>query len=262
MEKALAGDTILPCFRLAIHLLEGQNMHRPTCGRPYPRGACPQACPVRQGANAEFEKSDGRDTTRCQVRQITRKHRRCGMQARTIRLLRMFLVVGLWTLWLAAAATAAVPTVPGMSYYSVSYADFVPYDSSVVKRVFTDLGAYTNGGNLNAKTDLPHGAYVYDVTVWGGAGGQVHLRRANHGAPYWDTLASLTLPAGTGIVSTTFVLATPFRVDTGQASYHLQIFAISSATAILSVRIGYRLDAGDFYYVPASTGGGAVIYLD
>ena len=124
------------------------------------------------------------------------------------------------------------------------------------------MGAYTNGGNLNAKTDLPHGAYVYDVTVWGGAGGQVHLRRANHGAPYWDTLASLNLPAGAGLVSTTFVLSPPLLIDTGQASYHLQILALSSATAILSVRIGYRLDAGDFYYVPASTGGGAVIYLD
>ena len=184
------------------------------------------------------------------------------MQVRTIRFLWMFLVAGLWTLWLAAAATAAVPTVPGMSYYSVSYADLVPADSYAFKRVSTVLGAYTDGGYLNVKTDLPHGAYVYDVTVWGGAGGQVLLRRANHGVSYWDTLATLILPAGAGIVSTTFVLPTPFRVDTDQASYHLQIFAISSAKAILSVRIGYRLDAGDFYYVPASTGGGAVIYLD
>ena len=184
------------------------------------------------------------------------------MQKRTIRFLWMFLVAGLWTLWLAAAATAAVPTVSGMSYYSVSYADFVPYDSSVVKRVFTELGAYTNGGNLNAKTDLPHGAYVYDVTIWGGAGGQVKFLRANHGAPDWVILANLTLPAGTGLVSTTFALSPPLRIDTGQASYHLQILSTTAATAILSVRIGYRLDAGDFYYVPASTGGGAVIYLD
>lgn len=183
------------------------------------------------------------------------------MQARTIRFLWMFLVAGLWTLWLAAAATAAVSTVPGMSYYSVSYADFVPYDSSVEKKV-SDLGAYTVAGRLNAKTDLPHGAFVYDLTVWGGAGGQVLLQRVNHGDDSWILLAAPVLPAGTSIVSTTFVLTTPFRVDTGQASYHLQILPKSASAGILSVRIGYRLDAGDFYYVPASTAEGAVIYLE
>jgi len=183
------------------------------------------------------------------------------MQARTIRFLRMFLVAGLWTLWLATTATSAVPTVPGMSYYSVSYADFVPYDSSVEKKV-TDLGAYTIAGRLIAKTDLPHGAFVYDLTVWGGAGGQVVLQRVNHGDDSWLPLAAPILPAGTGIVSTTFILPTPFRVDTGQASYHLQIFPTNASSGIFSVRIGYRLDAGDFYYVPARTGGGAVIYLD
>ena len=199
------------------------------------QGTAPQACRVRQGAYAGFEKSNGKDITRCQVHQTTRKHKRCGMQTRTIRLLRMFLVVGLWTLWLAAAATAAVPTVPGMSYDSVSYADFIPYDSSVVKNVSWGLGAYATGGLLSAKTDLPHGAFVYDLTVWGGAGGLVSLRRANHDSWVSNPVATVALPAGTGLVSKTYALPTPSRIDTGQASYHLQIVSTTAATAILSV---------------------------
>lgn len=166
----------------------------------------------------------------------------------------------------AEVTAQAVPTVSGISYYSVSYADFFPYEDGVAKQVLSGLGAYTTAGNttagtLVAKTDLPHGAFIYDVTVWGGAGGRVMLRRANNGVYIWETLADVTLPAGTGIVSTTFVLPSPVQVDTGQASYHLQILSYSSATAILGARIGYRMDAGSFYYIPAKTGEGSVIYL-
>jgi hypothetical protein len=210
------------------------------------------------------------------------------MHSQKISFVKVFLLAGTLSLWLSLVATAGtgdpnqevtaqpmgaltthaevtvqtLPTVAGMMYYSVSYADFVPYSDSTAKQVSPGAGAYATGGSLVAKIDLPHGSFVYDVTVWGGAGGWVNLRRANQGVYTWDTLADIALPAGTGIISTTFVLPSPVRVDTGQASYHLQIFSTTSATAILSARIGYRMDTGAFYSIQSKTGEGTVIYLD
>lgn len=154
-----------------------------------------------------------------------------------------------------------VATVPGVSYYSVNYADFFPYAETSTKYVSAGAGTYSTGGSMIASTDLPHGASIYDMTVWGGAGGQVVLRRANLGVYSWDTLGDVVLPAGTGIVSATVLLPSPVLVDRGQASYHLQSFSSSAATAILDVRIGYLKGTGNFYVIPNQEDGGAVIHL-
>jgi hypothetical protein len=141
---------------------------------------------------------------------------------------------------------ASVATVPGLTYYGVNYADFFPYANTTTKVVSPGTGTYGTGGSLIASSDLPHGSFIYDMTVWGGAGGHVSLRRANAGTYSWDTLADVVLPAGSGIVTGTErakagtpPLPTLIRVDRSQASYHLQAFSASAATAILDVRVGY-----------------------
>ncbi|HBI15889.1 MAG TPA: hypothetical protein DDY20_10320 [Desulfobulbaceae bacterium] len=155
----------------------------------------------------------------------------------------------------------AVATVPGVTYYSVNYADFFPYSGTATKFVIPGSGTYSDGGSLIASTDLPHGSSIYDMTVWGGAGGYVVLRRANLGVYSWDTVAEVVLPDGAGIVSATVLLPSPILVDRGQASYHLQIFSTSAAKTILDVRIGYLKGTGTFNVIPNQEGGGAVIHL-
>lgn len=141
---------------------------------------------------------------------------------------------------------ASVATLPGLNYYGVNYADFFPYAGTTTKVVAPGTGTYGTGGSLIASSDLPHGSFIYDMTVWGGAGGHVSLRRANAGTYSWDTLVDVVLPAGSGIVTGTErakagtpPVPTLIPVDRSQASYHLQAFSASAATAILDVRVGY-----------------------
>jgi hypothetical protein len=149
-----------------------------------------------------------------------------------------------------------VPTVPGVSYVGINYARFFPYSDSSAKQVQPGAGTYaTGGGSLIAPLDVPHGSMLYDITGWGGAGSAVQVRRAMYGTYTWDTLTTLTLPAGAGIVSSNqrfMVGAVPtlIPVDLTHASYHVQLTAGTPATALLDLRIGYVGPRGFTAIVP------------
>jgi len=135
------------------------------------------------------------------------------------------------------------------AFTNINYAAFHNYDGD---SVIVDNGSgYYSTSFLISGVDLPQGALVTELDVWGGTGVSVSLNYAPNGTYTWVTLASVTAPFGVGVVMGSNVPSAFAPVDNANNSYLVDA-QTGPTSSLLSVRIGYvPLSSGFVPIAPA-----------
>lgn len=135
---------------------------------------------------------------------------------------------------------ALTPTA-GLSYLGLSGYTMQSRTGANAVTDVVPLGAGPKPGAATVNHDIaiPHGAVITELYVSGSAGITVFLQRQIYGVYLHDTIASVTLPSGSGLQEKKVSLSPPFTHDASTGTFLFRA-ELTPGAAISSVVIGYK----------------------